>query len=160
MNSKPVRILFALLLFLVGASSLYSALGRDLDMEPPLLFWISLVLSSLLLFSAYALFRRLAIARYFMYVYSALTLLLFGFIALKVMFAWTLVVAGVFALVTTYYVHQYFRTAEFEPPTTYGPLKESGLLLAFCVLTVLSLLVVSFTQEPTIRTLSGPTSLR
>jgi hypothetical protein len=160
MNSKPIRISVAILLFLVGATSLYSGLGGVLDLEEEPFSWFALVSSLLLLFSAYGFFRRFASARYAMYAYLVITLVVVGFIALQIAFTWQLMVAGVFALVTTFYVHQYYRAFERQAARRYSRLKECGFLLIYGGMIFLCLLGASFTEEPRMKTLSGPVSVR
>ena len=118
MNSRLVRNLVAVLLLLVGMVSLYSSLDSGLDAPLVIFKWISIAAALLLLLGAYGLFRQFASARYAMYAYLAITSMFVGFIALQSTFLWRFVVAGGFALATT------------------------------------------FTQGPTVKTLSGPISIR
>lgn len=160
MNTKPVRILVTFLLFLVGVASLYSSLDRVLDVEEEPFSWMSLVSSLLLLFSAYGLLRGFSSARYTMYAYSAIALLVGGLVALYVVPVWQLIVPAAFALATTFYVHQYFRASDFQAPRRFSRSKEGGFILIYCALVFSCLFGASLTEEPEWKTLSGPVSVR
>jgi hypothetical protein len=160
-GSKPVRHCVAAAFFLLGVAALDGIPkqeGFDYLRETPLQ-WLFVLPPVLILLGAYGMFRRLALARYSMYVLLALDVPVIALIVATSNWQWRWIIIIAIHAAATVYVHLESKSAPWKEPVQRHWLREGGFMAIFFAAVVLYAVGAYLVHGPRVRTLSGPVSV-
>ena len=159
-TSNAVRLVVAVLLFLLGVAALDDVPSGDLfySLRDTSIRWLLIVPPVLVLLVAYGLFRRRPFARFAMYALMVLNLGVIPVMALTSHWEWHWIVALALTVAATIYVHRESKSAP-QKRSDGRRFRESGFAMIYVVAVLLCLLAADLAHGPRIRTLSGPVSV-
>jgi hypothetical protein len=160
-GSKPVRYCAAAALFLLGVAALADTPNTEVfdALRETTFRWFLLLPAVLVLLAAYGVFRRLALARYSMYVLLVLNAAAIPLMVATSNWQWRWIIAVVICVAATGYVHLESKSAGRRQPAQQHWLREVGFMAIYFAAVALCVVGADLVHGPQVRTLSGPVSV-